>query len=80
MIPIVIILAVMLLFTGLSRGISSASYSSGSSAGGVQREKLENVASYDEDCVIDQLGWIDSESDVAQELRYFFGRPASSLM
>lgn len=73
MIPIVIILGVMLLFSAISGGGSYASRGSDSYGSVSTRQKLTGVASYDADCVIDELGWIDDTEQLGEDLQYFFG-------
>ena len=38
----------------------------------IEREKLTGVASYDSDCVIDEIGWISSTDTVGSELSGFY--------
>ena len=40
----------------------------------VQREKLESVWGFNNDCIVDELGWISNESQVKNAMKYFWSK------
>ena len=40
----------------------------------VQREKLEGVGGFNNDCIVDELGWISNESQVKNAMKYFWSK------
>lgn len=54
-------------FDAISGGSSSSS-----TASTIERRALTDVPSFDKKCVEDELGWLDSESGTASELKYFY--------
>lgn len=40
----------------------------------MQREKLENVGGFNGNCIVDELGWIQNESQVKKAMKYFWDK------
>lgn len=40
----------------------------------VQREKLEGVGGFNNDCIVDELGWISNESQVKNAMKHFWSK------
>ena len=72
---LIIIIVTLCLFFGMFIEPSSGSNSVSeaiSALSSSSREKLDLDITYTEDCVIDELEWIDDEEGLAGELRYFY--------
>lgn len=38
----------------------------------IERQKLTDIDAYDNDCIDDEVGWLDNKTRTAQELKYFY--------
>lgn len=53
-------------------GLSAARYGGNITKSTHDREKLTEVASFDSDCVVDELSWFDNANSAGSKLKYFY--------
>lgn len=71
------ILILVVIFVGLMffYMMSDNSGSSGSIAPStIERQKLADVDAFDNDCIVDEVGWLDNKTKTAKELKYFYDK------
>lgn len=72
------VLILIVIFIGIAAfymmGNSGSGSSGGITASTIERQKLTDVDAYDNDCINDEVGWLDNKSKTAKELKYFYDK------
>lgn len=66
------LLVCLIIFIALIFGIFSFSHESSSPTSTINREKIENPVAYDNNCIKDELGYIENKSKLSKNLKNFY--------